>query len=73
MTDKSTRGKLAIRYEEMDSVYLKMASVMLSGAGPPFEQLYLMPKSASGPPGLWLAVKMIPAKCGKRAKKEKTF
>ena len=27
---------------------------------PPFEILYFTPKSASGPPGLWLAVRMIP-------------
>ena len=27
---------------------------------PPLETLYLMPKSAFGPPGLWLAVRIIP-------------
>lgn len=27
---------------------------------PPLEMLYLMPKSPLGPPGLWLAVRMIP-------------
>jgi hypothetical protein len=32
-----------------------MASVTFSGAGPPLETLYLIPKSPSGPPGLWLA------------------
>jgi len=31
-----------------------------SGAGPPFSQLYLIPKSSSMPPGLWLAVRMKP-------------
>ncbi|KAJ3532467.1 hypothetical protein NM688_g7420 [Phlebia brevispora] len=28
--------------------------------GPPFDTLYLIPKSALGPPGLWLAVRRIP-------------
>lgn len=27
---------------------------------PPFDVLYLMPKSPLGPPGLWLAVRIIP-------------
>lgn len=27
---------------------------------PPLEMLYLMPKSPLGPPGLWLAVRMMP-------------
>lgn len=31
-----------------------------SGAGPPFSQLYLIPKSPSGPPGLCEAVRTIP-------------
>lgn len=31
-----------------------------SGAGPPLLILYLIPKSASGPPGLCEAVRMIP-------------
>lgn len=31
-----------------------------SRAGPPFLTLYLIPKSFSGPPGLWEAVKMNP-------------
>ena len=39
-----------------------MASVMFSAAGPPLEALYLMPKSALGPPGLWLAERMMPPK-----------
>lgn len=34
--------------------------VIFSGAGPPLDILYLIPKSASGPPGLWLAVSKIP-------------
>lgn len=38
----------------------KTLSVTPSGAGPPFSMLYLMPKSALGPPGLWLAVRRIP-------------
>ena len=35
-----------------------MAFVSFSGAGPPFSQLYLMPKSSFGPPGLWEAVRI---------------
>lgn len=31
-----------------------------SGAGPPFDTLYLIPKSLFGPPGLCEAVKRIP-------------
>ena len=38
----------------------KIASVIFSGAGPPLAVLYLMPKSPSGPPGLWLADRMMP-------------
>ena len=34
--------------------------VIASGAGPPLEILNLIPKSPLGPPGLWLAVRMIP-------------
>jgi len=34
--------------------------VTLSGAGPPLDVLNLMPKSSSGPPGLWLADRMMP-------------
>lgn len=43
-----------------------MASVIDSGAGPPLEQLYLIPKSLSGPPGLWLAVRIMPARARER-------
>ena len=43
-------------------LFAKIASVIFSGAGPPFAVLYLMPKSSSGPAGLWLADKMIPPK-----------
>lgn len=46
----------------------KILSVTPSGAGPPFEQLNLMPKSLSGPPGLCDAVRMIPPKLGMRWK-----
>ena len=35
---------------------------MRSGAGPPLPMLYLMPKSSVGPPGLWLAERMMPPK-----------
>ena len=47
-------------YEEMDLVFSKILFVTFSGAGPPFETLYLMPKSLLGPPGLWLAVRRMP-------------
>lgn len=60
MTDKSTSGSFAILYSLRLSVNLKIASVRASVAGPPDLLLYLIPKSSSGPPGLWLAVKMIP-------------
>lgn len=38
----------------------KILLVTPSGAGPPFSQLNLMPKSLSGPPGLCEAVNKIP-------------
>ena len=37
-----------------------------SGAGPPLAVLNLMPKSPSGPPGLWLADRMIAPKARAR-------
>src|ERR671921_881618 len=37
-----------------------MRSVTDSGAGPPLRVLYLMPKSSSMPPGLWLAESTSP-------------
>ncbi len=43
-------------------LFAKIASVIFSGAGPPFDELYLMPKSSSGPAGLWLAERMMPPK-----------
>ena len=42
------------------SLCVQIASVIFSGAGPPLPALYLMPKSPSGPPGLWLADRMMP-------------
>ena len=44
----------------MALVRAKIASVIFSGAGPPALMLYLTPKSPCGPPGLWLAERMIP-------------
>ena len=44
----------------MDFVFAKIFSVTFSGAGPPFSTLYLIPKSAFGPPGLCEAVSRIP-------------
>ncbi|MNU00536.1 hypothetical protein D3C72_2436860 [compost metagenome] len=49
-----------MRYWVMVSLWRNMASVTLSGAGPPAAMLYLTPKSPSGPPGLWLADRMMP-------------
>ena len=50
-------------------VRAKIASVIFSGAGPPAPMLYLTPKSPSGPPGLWLAERMIPPKAPRCADK----
>lgn len=44
----------------MSSVILWIRLVTSSGAGPPLEVLNLIPKSSSGPPGLWEAVSKIP-------------
>ena len=49
-----------ILYLSIVLVLAYILSVTLSGADPPFETLYLIPKSLSGPPGLWLAVSRIP-------------
>ena len=50
----------SIRYSLISRVRAKIASVTPSGAGPPLAVLNLMPKSSSGPPGLWLAERMMP-------------
>lgn len=47
-------------YELIVFVISKILFVTLSGAGPPFSMLYLIPKSALGPPGLCEAVRRIP-------------
>mmetsp|Transcript_30411 Transcript_30411/g.85126 ORF Transcript_30411/g.85126 Transcript_30411/m.85126 type:complete len:288 (+) Transcript_30411:804-1667(+) len=47
-----------VLYSAISVVRRWMARVRLSGAGPPFSQLYLTPKSPSGPPGLCEAVRM---------------
>ena len=57
---RSTSGASSVLKAEMVFVLAKIASVIFSGAGPPFDALYLMPKSPSGPPGLWLADRMMP-------------
>ena len=56
------RGRAAsdIRMRSIALVRAKMASVTFSGAGPPLAVLNLMPKSPFGPPGLWLAERMMP-------------
>lgn len=47
-------------YDLIVLVFWKILSVTLSGAGPPLETLYLIPKSLSGPPGLCEAVRRMP-------------
>ncbi len=59
---RSTSGASSVLNAEIVLVLAKIASVIFSGAGPPFDALYLMPKSPSGPPGLWLADRMMPPK-----------
>ena len=59
---RSMSGVSMVLYCVIDRVRAKIASVSFSGAGPPFAALYLMPKSPSGPPGLWLAERMMPPK-----------
>ena len=49
-----------------------MASVNFSGAGPPLSQLYLMPKSSVGPPGLWEAVRMKAPRARPRSRVRRT-
>ena len=49
-----------IEYSVSLLLMANMRSVKFCKAGPPFWQLNLMPKSLSGPPGLWLAVRMMP-------------
>lgn len=55
-----TSGRSASLYDLSVFVISKILSVTPSGAGPPLDTLYLMPKSAFGPPGLWLAVRRMP-------------
>jgi hypothetical protein len=49
-----------MRYSPISRVRVWIAPVTASGAGPPLATLYFIPKSPSGPPGLWLADRMIP-------------
>ena len=60
MRSRSTSGASRVRYSLIALVWAKIASVIFSGAGPPLPILYLMPKSPCGPPGLWLAERMMP-------------
>jgi hypothetical protein len=48
-----------VRKRSIRSLARQNASVSFSGAGPPLAALNLIPKSPSGPPGLWLADRMI--------------
>ena len=59
---RSRSGASRIWYSSISLVRAKIASVIFSGAGPPLPILYLMPKSPFGPPGLWLAERMMPPK-----------
>mmetsp|Transcript_7056 Transcript_7056/g.25105 ORF Transcript_7056/g.25105 Transcript_7056/m.25105 type:complete len:316 (+) Transcript_7056:268-1215(+) len=57
----STSGSAAARRSDATFfVSSKMAAVSQSGAGPPLPTLNLTPKSPLGPPGLWLAGRMMP-------------
>ena len=58
--DRSISGSSHVRYDAIEPVRSYTASVNCSSAGPPFSQLYLIPKSLSGPPGLCDAVKRMP-------------
>merc|ERR1719409_1941089 len=59
--DKSASGKSAqIVYLSIFAVHSTIKSVIFSGEGPPFSQLYLIPKSSLMPPGLWEAEQMKP-------------
>ena len=49
-----------MRYSSISVLHLWIASVTLSGAGPPAGMLYLIPKSPSAPAGLWLAERISP-------------
>jgi hypothetical protein len=62
LSSRSTGPASLMRYSLRACVCAKIASVIFSGAGPPFSMLYLMPKSPSGPPGLWLAESTMPPK-----------
>mmetsp|Transcript_21947 Transcript_21947/g.51324 ORF Transcript_21947/g.51324 Transcript_21947/m.51324 type:complete len:347 (-) Transcript_21947:198-1238(-) len=64
--DKSISGTLSqILYSEILAVHSTILFVIFSGAGPPFSQLYLIPKSSFSPPGLWEAEQMKPPKDSK--------
>merc|ERR1719498_736190 len=60
---RAISGKsLQISYSVILAVHSTILLVMVSGAGPPFSQLYLIPKSSLMPPGLWEAEQMKPPK-----------
>merc|ERR1719393_40174 len=61
--EMSTTGTFShILNEVIEAVCATILSVIFSGAGPPFSQLYLMPKSSVMPPGLCDAEQMKPPK-----------
>ena len=57
---RSIGGSSMTLYDLIVFVFSNIFSVTFSGAGPPFSTLYLIPKSAFGPPGLCEAVSRIP-------------
>jgi hypothetical protein len=59
---RSTSALSRVRKRVIRSLVRQTASASFSGAGPPLAALNLMPKSPSGPPGLWLAERMIAPK-----------
>jgi hypothetical protein len=60
MASSGLSGASRILYCVSDRAIAEISAVTFSGAGPPLATLYLMPKSPSGPPRLWLAERMIP-------------
>ena len=60
MVSSGTSLMSAILYDVSAAARFATSFVNDSGAGPPLPALYLMPKSPSGPPGLWLAERMMP-------------
>mmetsp|Transcript_20420 Transcript_20420/g.44524 ORF Transcript_20420/g.44524 Transcript_20420/m.44524 type:complete len:215 (+) Transcript_20420:1080-1724(+) len=70
--DRSTTGTAwHILISVILAVHSTILPVTFSGAGPPFSQLYLMPKSSVMPPGLCEAEQMKPPKGSKPPPRER--